>query len=96
MDWIIALTEHPGVMSGIILLVHLVVMEWSWLKSIMWLLVYHTVFLVHIAQNPEHAFGPETAADTRWLLVQTAVLIWLAGILVWVRARAASRSAAQR
>lgn len=96
MDWITTLTEHHGVVFGIILLAHLLVMEWSWLKSVMWLLVYHTAFLVPIALNPEHAFGPELVADTRWLLLQTVGLIWLAGLLIWVRLRATAQLPVQR
>lgn len=96
MDWITELTQHPGVVFGIILLVHLLVMEWSWLKSVMWLLVYHTVFLLRIAQEPDSAFGPELAADTRWLLVQTVGLIWLTGLLIWARVRASAEHPAQR
>jgi hypothetical protein len=68
MDWITKLTEHPGVVFGSILLVHLLFMEWFWLKSVKWLLVYHMALLVRIALNPEHAFGLDLAAATRWLL----------------------------
>lgn len=87
MDWITEFTQRPGVVFGIILLVHVTIMEWSWLKSVMWLLVYHTIFLLFIAHDPGRAFAPEQVADTRWLLAQTAVLIWLAGLLVWVHFR---------
>lgn len=88
MDWFTQLTSHPGVVFAVILLMHVIVMDWSWLKSSVLLLIYHTVFLLAIAQNPDRAFGSELAADTRWLLVQTTVLIWLVALLTWARVRA--------
>lgn len=92
MDWITEFTQHPGVAFVTILLAHVTIMEWSWLKSVMWLLVYHTIFLLFIAYEPGRAFAPEQVADTRWLLVQMAVLIWLAGLLVSLHFRTELRN----